>query len=182
MEHFKALGISYKSTPLEIRESISLDEQSTKVFLKTCHEILGISDLLVLSTCNRTEIYYLSNEDLNEKLISLLSIHKNINTEDIRSYFNYYHSQEAIQHLFHVTLGLDSSVLGDLQITNQVKRAYQWAADEGLAGPFLHRLLHTIFFTNKRVVQETTFRDGNASLASVAVDLTKHFTSNFIIL
>jgi glutamyl-tRNA reductase len=55
-------------------------------------------------------------------------------------------------------MGLDAQVIGDLQISGQVKKAYQWSADENMAGPFLHRLMHTIFFANKRVVQETSFR------------------------
>ena len=65
-----------------------------------------------------------------------------------------------------------------MQISNQVKHAYQWAADLGLAGPFLHRLMHTIFFTSKRVVQETHFRDGAASASYAAVELVEELTAD----
>ena len=60
-----------------------------------------------------------------------------------------------------------------------MKKAYQWSVDEGMAGPFLHRLMHSIFYANKRVVQETAFRDGAASVAYVATDLAKKFIPNF---
>ncbi|XOV93227.1 MAG: glutamyl-tRNA reductase [Bacteroidota bacterium] len=179
MEHFKSLGISFKNTPLEVREAITLNEEETKSLLRRINEVLGLDEVLILSTCNRTEIYYTSKELQTDSLISLLSSFKGIESGTINSYFNTYSESEAINHLFEVSLGLDSRVLGDIQISNQVKKAYQWSADEGLAGPFLHRLMHTIFYSNKRVVQETPFKDGTASLASVAVDLTKHFTKNF---
>jgi glutamyl-tRNA reductase len=75
-------------------------------------------------------------------------------------------------------MGLEAQVVGDIQISNQVKRAYQTAADLELAGPFLHRLMHTIFFTNKRVVQETAFRDGAASLSYATIELIESLTQN----
>ena len=75
-------------------------------------------------------------------------------------------------------MGLDAQVIGDLQISNQVKNAYQWSADEDAAGPFLHRLLHTIFFTNKRVQQETSFRDGAASTSYAALELVEELTGD----
>ena len=78
--------------------------------------------------------------------------------------------------MFEVSLGLDAQVMGDLQISGQVKNAYQWSADENMAGPFLHRLMHTIFFANKRVVQETSFRDGAASISYAAKELAEDLT------
>ncbi|MGB0524585.1 MAG: glutamyl-tRNA reductase, partial [Flammeovirgaceae bacterium] len=89
-------------------------------------------------------------------------------------------TKDAIEHLFRVALGLESQVVGDLQISNQVKRAYQWTADHNMAGPFLHRLLHSIFFTNKRVVQETAFRDGAASVSYAAVEMLEELVQDFV--
>ncbi|UZR96560.1 glutamyl-tRNA reductase [Chondrinema litorale] len=175
MTNFFAFGISHKKTPVEIRGILSFDESTCKEFLFKCKEHFGISEMLVISTCNRFEIYYSGEESQCEKLIKFLCVFKNISFEGINSHFNFYNTEKAIQHLFKVAIGLDAKVLGDLQIINQVKRAYQWSADEDMAGPFLHRLLHTIFFTNKRVVQETEFRKGTASLASVSSELVKKF-------
>jgi glutamyl-tRNA reductase len=93
-------------------------------------------------------------------------------------HFTNLYGQEAVMHLFEVALGLDAQVMGDLQISGQVKSAYQWSADENMAGPFLHRLMHTIFFANKRVVQETSFRDGAASISYAAKELAEDLTSD----
>lgn len=77
-------------------------------------------------------------------------------------------------------MGLEAQVVGDLQIINQIKRAYQASADANMAGPFLHRLLHTIFFANKRVVQETAFRDGAASVSYATAELVKTLAQAFV--
>jgi glutamyl-tRNA reductase len=96
-----------------------------------------------------------------------------------KTYFQVLNNEaEAVTHLFRVSMGLEAQVIGDIQILNQVKRSYQTAADLGLAGPFLHRLMHTIFFTNKRVVQETAFRDGAASLSYATIELIESLTQN----
>ena len=101
---------------------------------------------------------------------------------DAISYLDYFqvlnNESEAVTHLFRVSMGLEAQVIGDIQILNQVKRSYQTAADLELAGPFLHRLMHTIFFTNKRVVQETAFRDGAASLSYATIELIESLTQN----
>lgn len=177
--NFKAVGISYKTAPLEIREVVAFDEVSTKKFSVKLKEVLGLDEVLILSTCNRTEIYYFSEEDLKDQISSMVDVFHNTGNLSSAEYFVSYGHEEAINHLFEVSLGLDSLVLGDIQITNQVKKAYQWSADESMAGPFLHRLLHTIFYTNKRVVQETPFRDGTASLASAAIEIAAQFNLNY---
>lgn len=178
--HFKAVGISYKNTPLEVRESVAFNEEQTKTFLTQLREVLGVEEALVLSTCNRTEIYYFSATDHSHKIASLVDVFHGISlSQPSAGYFQSYGHAEAIRHLYGVALGLESMVLGDIQINNQVKKAYQWSADQDLAGPFLHRLLHTIFYTNKRVVQETAFHDGTASVASAAVGVAEKFMANY---
>lgn len=175
---FKAISISYKTAPLSVREGISLNEEESGSLLSKVLEISSISEALVLSTCNRTEIYYSSAEDQSELLIKLLCVERGLqHSNEISPYFKIINDQqEAIKQLFYVSIGLESQVVGDLQITNQVKKAYQLSADLQAAGPFLHRLLHTIFFTNKRVVQETAFRDGAASVSYAAVELVDELT------
>ena len=76
-------------------------------------------------------------------------------------------------------MGLESQLVGDIQISHQFKKAYQTSVDEDACGPFTHRLMHSIFFTNKRVVQETSYRDGTASVSYASVELIKDFASNF---
>jgi glutamyl-tRNA reductase len=176
---FKALSLSFKIAPLQIRERVSLNEAGCRKFISTLKDFIPANDILVLSTCNRTEIYYSSEKDLSKEILKLLAFEKGIsNVEEIENYFtSITDNLEAVQHLFDVAIGLEAQVVGDFQIINQVKNAYQIAADSDVAGPFLHRLLHTIFFTNKRVVQETSFRDGAASVSYATVELVEELTA-----
>ena len=178
--NFKSLSLSYKKASIELREALSLDEKAIKSFLRKISGLFTVTDLMVLSTCNRTEIYYSSEEILTQELIKLLCLEKGIT--DFDSYIQYFEEineeSNAVLHLFYVSMGLHSQVVGDVQISNQVKNAYQWSADEQMAGPFLHRLMHSIFFTNKRVVQETSYRDGTASTSFAAVEIVEELTQN----
>ena len=177
---FKALSLSYKSAPVDIRELVSMDDATARGLLIKLKEFFSVTDTLILSTCNRTEIYYSHELDLSLEIIKLLGVEKSL--KDPVSLLEYFQvlddEKDSIYHLFKVSMGLEAQVIGDMQISNQVKRAYQASADLDMAGPFLHRLMHTIFFTNKRVVQETAFRDGAASVSYAAVELIGELTSN----
>jgi glutamyl-tRNA reductase len=173
---FKAISLSHKKAPLEIREQIALNEEESKNLMLKIKEVFDIEELLVISTCNRTEVYYCSENDYNLELIKLLASQKVIQSTEIVSYFDMISDhQEAVKYLFEVSFGLHSQVIGDLQITSQIKQAYQISADLQMAGAFLHRLLHTIFFTNKRIVQETSYRDGAATTSYAAADMMESF-------
>ncbi|WP_080054869.1 glutamyl-tRNA reductase [Spirosoma aerolatum] len=173
LDTFKAISLSYKMAPLRVRELIALNEDEAKRLMLRLRDFFGLSDLLVISTCNRTEVYYAFEQDLNTEIARLLLIEKGLtDTDNYLPYFQFFDANDqAVQHLFEVCVGLHSQVVGDMQIPNQVKQSYQWSADLEMAGPFLHRLMHTIFFTNKRVAQETPFRDGAASSSYAAVEL-----------
>lgn len=175
---FKAITISHKKATLQVRGQIALNEDESKNLMLKIRETFDVSEVLVLSTCNRTEIYYCSETDLGENIIRLIASQKVLSSAEILPFFDIIsdHS-EAVRYLFEVSMGLHSQVVGDLQIPNQVKHAYQWAADVNMAGPFLHRLLHTIFFTNKKIVQETSFRDGAASTSYATVEVMESFLS-----
>lgn len=177
---FQAISLSHKSAPVQIRELIALDDATIRGILLKLKEIFSLTDVLILSTCNRTELYYKHDSDISEALVKLVSLEKGI--LESKSYLDYFrvikNENQAIDHLFRVALGLEAQVVGDIQISNQVKRAYQLSVDLDLAGPFLHRLMHTIFFSSKRVVQETSFRDGAASLSYATVELIERITSN----
>jgi glutamyl-tRNA reductase len=182
IDNFKVVSISYKNAPVEIRELASLNEsQSKQLMMKLKDTAESVSEILVLSTCNRTEIYYSSPQSLYQEIIKWIGILKGI--ENFSNYLPYFLNisdhQSAVQHLFNVSIGLESQVVGDLQIINQSKHAYQWSADMGMAGPFLHRIMHTIFFTNKKVVQETSFRDGAASVSYATVEQVEILSSQF---
>jgi len=178
--NFKVISLSFKSAPVEIREVIALNDELIKSLHEELQQILNISDVLVVSTCNRTEIYYSAEQDLSKQIIKILGLKKGIN--EILNYLEYFRiendSFKASEHLFRVSLGLEAQVIGDLQIINQIKRAYQLSADANAAGPFLHRILHTIFYANKRVFQETNFRNGAASVSYATAELVRSINQN----
>lgn len=126
---FKTIGLSFKNAALDIREQLAMDEEHIKKLLKFIGEYTDASDALVLSTCNRTEIYYSHQDDLKEKILKGLAIIKGLSFNDVDACFDtILDNDEAVEHLFKVSMGLEAQVVGDLQISNQVKMAYQWYA------------------------------------------------------
>lgn len=180
-DNFKAISLNLKLAPLKIRELVALNEGDTYRLLQKIAETTNANDVLVLSTCNRTEVYYAAEEDYGAHIIKLIGVEKCIS--DFKMYHGYFEEmkgKDAVRHLFRVSAGLEAQVVGDMQITNQVKRAYQATVDEDMAGPFLHRLMHTIFYTNKRIVQETPFRDGAASVSYATTELVQDLVERII--
>lgn len=174
---FRAISLSHSNTPLHVRESFVLNQEQQKAFSLKVKDLFRITDLLVVSTCNRTEIYYSAEQDLSIELIKALTAEKGLFDHSLYApFFQIHNANEAVKRLFEVASGLHSKVVGDLQIPNQVKQAYQTSADLDMAGPFLHRLMHTIFYTSKRIAQETSFRDGAASVTYVAVNLAQELS------
>ncbi|MEM8898139.1 MAG: glutamyl-tRNA reductase [Bacteroidota bacterium] len=177
---FRAVSLSHLRAPVEIRELIYLPEATCKSLLGKFKDLLGLSEAMVFSTCNRTEVYYSSEEDLSREIIKCICVEKGIlETNRFMAYFDVYDEQEAIPYLFEVSMGLHSSILGDLQISSQVKQAYSWAHEADMASAFLHRVMHTVFHTNKRVQQETPFRDGAASVSYAAAELASSLGESF---
>ncbi|HHG85106.1 MAG TPA: glutamyl-tRNA reductase, partial [Bacteroidetes bacterium] len=176
---FKVLSLSHEKAPLAIRELMHLDEVACNRLALRLQAVLDLNEILVLSTCNRTEIYYMSISDHSEAILGILCLEKGLGSaEKYKQYFEWIDEAEAaVRHLFAVSIGLKSTVIGDLQISNQVKKAYSRAAELKQAGPFVHRLLHTIFHCNKRVQQETEYRDGAASVSYAAAELAKELVA-----
>lgn len=170
---FKAISLSHLKAPISIREKFHLTQEGAASLSDQLSQILGLEEFMVLSTCNRTEVYYQSENELAGEIIRLLCLEKGL--ADFEKFEKYFDSilepETAEQHLFEVSMGLQSGVVGDLQISNQVKNAYAMSSDMKFAGPFLHRLMHTIFHANKRVQQETAFRDGAASVSYASAEL-----------
>ncbi|MDJ0367706.1 glutamyl-tRNA reductase [Hymenobacter sp. H14-R3] len=176
---FRALSLSFKRAPLAVREQLALDETACHQLLRTLRHELGLTDLLVLSTCQRTEVYYAARADRSTEIMQALGQLKNCLIDPgWQPYFEVMSdAAAAARHLFAVALGLEARVLGDWQIIGQVKQAYRWAVQAEAAGPFLHRLLHAVFAAHKRVQQETSFRSGTASASGAAVELVAELTA-----
>src|SRR5690606_33624316 len=112
LQNFKAVSLSYKKAPLDIRELIALDQKSCNQFLQTLKGFIQATDILVLSTCNRTEVYYTADQDYSSEIIKLLGLTKGI--EQITRFIDYFtiieNHNDAVQHLFDVSMGLDAQV------------------------------------------------------------------------
>jgi glutamyl-tRNA reductase len=172
---FQALVVTHKQAAIEERELVALNPAQCQSLLRSIADLTAASDLLILSTCNRTEFYYTAPESLQAQILTLLRLQKALPESSLapQAFRHISDPHATCRHLTRVALGLESQIPGDLQIIHQVKEAYQWSADAGTAGPFLHRLLHTIFFANKRVVTETSFRTGAASVSYAAQELAE---------
>lgn len=178
MKSLRVVSISHKKADISIRGKFSFSEPEVSTFLKQLKEILGICEAVLVSTCNRTEVFYVSDriED-DQQVVKLLCVSKGIGVyENYTSYFDFYQADEALIYLFSMAVGLKSQVLGDIQILGQVKQAYNLSVNADMAGTYLHRLMHTIFFTHKKINQETTFKQGAASVAYNALKIMEdHF-------
>lgn len=183
-KHLRLVRITHKKADVSIREKYALSYSERNGFYLLLKDVLDINEALVLSTCNRTEIYYLHETDLNFKVIKLLSNFKGFlsDTQDLSCFERITDQDQALLLLFQVAIGLDSLVLGDQQIFGQVKEAYRQATDLGFAHSYLHRAMHSVFYSHKLVCQDTVFKDGAASISYNATKIIKTHDLNTPIL
>ncbi|MCC5946252.1 MAG: glutamyl-tRNA reductase [Bernardetiaceae bacterium] len=176
--NWKVIYISHKTAPIEVRERFALDEMQCERLMLDLKDNHQIEEALVVSTCNRTEIYYNANQNILNSVVALLHQYKNIETECAHHFAYLEESAQAIMRLFRVAVGLESRVVGDLQISFQIKQAYQLSKELAMAGAFLHKLMRSISHANKRAAKETEFRDGAASVSYVTADILRALIQN----
>ncbi len=170
-DQLTAIGISHWKTPVSIREHFSFTDERRKLFLKDA-EKKGFTDLIPVSTCNRSEI--LTFTDDPAALRELFIKHSEATEEEFREYGFTLQGQEAAEHFFRVAVGLDAQILGDLQIIKQVKEAYQYSHKNELVGRVLHRFIQSVFKAHKRSRHETGLATGSATTAYAAVQYARH--------
>lgn len=163
-------GLSYKTAPVEIREKVAV-----RPSLLSCHGCrlklnAGLTEVVVVSTCNRVEIYGTAESagDKVEKIFQQFCA-----DIDVTPYVYFKEGIEAAEHLFSVTSGLDSMVIGETEISGQIKNAYQAAQQSKLTGPILNRLFQTALKTSKEIRTHTAIGRGATSVGSVAVELAE---------
>ena len=163
------LGLNYRTAPVELREQLAFSREGAAAALMLFKQQYPESEAALLSTCNRVELL-VSSSDIDETdLATFLSRARNVPVASFSNYLYKVSGRQAIRHLFRVISGLDSMVLGEYQIVNQLKTAYQQAHEAGTAGSVLHRLFHHAFGVSKRVRTETALGEGKTSVSSVAV-------------
>jgi len=173
--HIAVVGLSHRTAPVEIRERLSIAEQSMEDSLQRLRADEQVLEASILSTCNRLEIYtLLRSPDQGVSAVgSFLSEHSGLNIEELNPHLFTYHHEEAVGHLMRVAAGLDSLVLGEGQILSQVKKMVRLGQEHRSIGPILNRLLNQAVSTGKRVRSETNLGTGAVSISSAAVELAQ---------
>jgi glutamyl-tRNA reductase len=163
---FCAVGVNHWEATIDIRERFSLKKAQKKELIEGAKRE-GINSLFVVSTCNRTEIF--AQDVTPQELIRLLVTYSNASLDEFHNYGFEKEGQQAVEHLFQVTVGLDSQILGDLQVVKQVKEGYELASEMDAVDGELHRLMQHVFRAHKRSRNETSLGEGAATTAYAAV-------------
>ena len=173
--HIAVVGLSHRTAPVEVREKLSISEQSMEHSLKSLKSNDQVLEVSILSTCNRLEIYtLLRHPDLGlEAIKEFLMAHSGLEEKNLFPHLFTYNQEEAVAHLMRVSAGLDSLVLGEGQILSQVKKMLRLGQEHHSMGPILNRLLTQSVSTGKRVRSETNLGTGAVSISSAAVELAQ---------
>ncbi|MAD91128.1 MAG: glutamyl-tRNA reductase [Gammaproteobacteria bacterium] len=172
------IGINHNTAPVEIREQVVFSGKDIVCALKSVVKLPGVSESILLSTCNRTEFYIIANIDCSEELHQWLINEKNLGQAFSNSIFTR-SNDAAIRHIFRVASGLDSMVLGETQILGQLKDAFRQAQDVGTSKNKLGRLMQHTFSVAKKIRTDTQIGARPVSIASAAVNLANQFFAGF---
>jgi glutamyl-tRNA reductase len=174
-----ALGINHNSAAVEVRERVAFAPEQVSEALADACTAAGVDEVVILSTCNRTELYAIvpdgiSLADKAKQLIDWVANYHHLSAQELRQAAYHFEAQQALQHMVQVASGLDSMVLGEPQIFGQLKSAYAVASESGTVGAELGRLFPRVFSIAKRVRTDTAIGENPVSVAYAAVDLAGH--------
>lgn len=171
-----ACGINHQTAPVAIREKLAFTQETTRDALLNLMEQVPVSEAVILSTCNRTELYCAATDPT--AIIKWLQQHQQV-PQNMLTACVYTHSDyAAVRHILRVASGLDSMIIGEPQILGQVKSAFSLAHTAGTLGSQLYRLFHYVFSVTKQVRTQTAIGIHPVSIAYTAVDLVKHIFSD----
>ncbi len=180
---FYVVGLNYKKADAETRGKFSLNAEAKNALLDQA-KADGIESLIVISTCNRTELYGFAEHPF--QLISLLCQHSNGTVDDFQQVAYVHKNNEAVSHLFKVGTGMDSQILGDFEIISQVKNGFLEARVKGLTSNYLERLVNAVIQASKRIKNETEISTGATSVSFASVQYilnhVKHIEDKNILL
>jgi glutamyl-tRNA reductase len=170
-----SLGVSHKTAPLELRERVALTEGRAAGVLNELVEAPEVHEAAAISTCNRTELYLAAPDGVGAESLALGVLAREAGTPPTELVGHLYslRGADAAMHLFRVTAGLDSMIVGEAEVQGQVKRAYELALVEGATGPILNRLFRGALAAGKRARSETGITERGVSVPSVAVELAQ---------
>ena len=173
---FNILGINHKTAPVALREKVAFSEERLLGALRALRQETGVTEVVILSTCNRTEVYWAGSAS-GAALSHWLERHHGHDL-DLASSLYVHQERQAVEHAFSVASGLDSMVLGEAQILGQLKDAYRVAQAAGSTGPALNKLFQAAFSAAKRVRSETRIGENAVSIASATVSLARRVYSD----
>ncbi len=173
-----ALGINHKTASLDLREKVAFTPEALDAALRAGLREAGLSELAILSTCNRTEFYAQLSAESGAALMGWLARHRHLALDEIAGSIYQYENEEAVRHMMRVAAGLDSMVLGEPQILGQMKTAYMQAAAAGSLGPALERLFQATFAAAKQIRTETAIGAHPVSVGFAAVRLARQIFAN----
>jgi glutamyl-tRNA reductase len=179
MSELLALGMSHKTAPVALRERFAFTESQAVEFAEQLAQSPEVSEAVVISTCNRTEVYLVVGGVGGDQLraetdvLGMLARRAGIRPTELAQEIYSPRNCDAARQLYRVTSGLESMIVGEAEIQGQVKRAYEAAMSAGVTGPLLNRLFAAALTTGKRVRSETGIGSSRVSVPSVAVDLAQ---------
>ncbi len=174
--HILCLGLNHNSAPIDLREKLAFSEQGTRSALARLgcgEELKPIHELVILSTCNRTELYFVFAQQSFGEIEAFLSESHDLPVAEFKEHVYKLSDEQAVDHLFRVAAGLDSLVMGEPQILGQVTHALELALGLGTAGAILSRLFRSAIHTGKRARTETAISHNPASISSLAASLVE---------
>ena len=170
-----AVGLNHTCAPVALREKLAVPDEEQPQLLTELARMVGFDEVMLLSTCNRVEIYGVARDwvHASENALRHLAMGRGLARNDLDGHSFVRGAEAAVRHVFRVTASLDSMVVGEPQILGQVKSALQRARNCQVVGPVLDRCLTMAFRGAKRVRSETDIARGSASVPSVAVELAR---------
>jgi len=177
---FLAFGINHKTAPVEIREKVAFDLQKIGEALSSLVSVPKVAEAVILSTCNRTEIYCTGDDVLDaSRMFAWLAEFHQVSPSMIEPCSFSYRDRDAVAHVMRVASGLDSLILGEPQILGQLKSAYASSVQQKAIGGRLGRMFEHSFSVAKKVRTETAIGENPVSVAAAAVELAKQLFSDF---
>jgi glutamyl-tRNA reductase len=175
MSELLAIGVSHKTAPVEVRERLALSDARAADFLRDLRGSGDVQEAVAISTCNRTELYLVVGDPVEAEgtALAMLSSHAGIRPTGLASAIYSHRNCDAARHLYRVTAGLESMIVGEAEIQGQIKRAYEAALTKETVGPLTNRLFTAALATGKRVRSETAIGERQLSLPAVAVALAR---------
>ncbi|MFT3936915.1 MAG: glutamyl-tRNA reductase [Chitinophagaceae bacterium] len=175
IQHFCIAGINYKKTDASMRGQFALGNEQYEAVLNAA-PTFGLQEVFILSTCNRTEIYGITENV--QMLVELLCSQTAGNAASFTKMAYIKTGHDAVEHLFHVAAGLDSQILGDYEIVGQIKQSVKLAREKGFIGATVDRMVGAVLQSSKAIKNQTTLSGGTVSVSFAAVQYIKEKISN----